>query len=116
MKEPKIKTKITPVRTPGGKSNALKFLDKYLIKDFDEYREGFFGGGSVGLYLMQFNKNATYWVNDLFYPVYCFWKMLYEKPNDMVEFIKDAKSQFVVPNGLIVKGTPSNSAKNGRKL
>ena len=116
MNEPKTKTKLTPVRYPGGKSNALKFLDDYLIKDFDEYREPFFGGGSVGLYLMQFNKKATYWINDLFYPVYCFWKTLYYKPDDMVEVISDFKKAFTVPNGEYKKGIASNSATNGRKL
>jgi DNA adenine methylase len=90
----KIKTKITCVRYPGGKSNALKFLDKHFIKDYKEYREPFFGGGSVGLYLMQFNKDATYHINDLFYPVYCFWKTLYNKPNEMVEFLLKKKKMY----------------------
>jgi DNA adenine methylase len=90
----KIKTKITPVRYPGGKSNALKFLNNYLPKDFEEYREPFFGGGSVGLYLMQTCKNATYHINDLFYPVYCFWKILYEDPTSMVEFLLKKKKLY----------------------
>lgn len=90
----KPKTKLTPVRFPGGKSNALKFLDAHLRKDFVSYREPFFGGGSVGLYLMQFNKEADYWINDLFYPVYCFWEVLYEQPYRMVDFLLHAKKQY----------------------
>ena len=111
-----MKTKLTPVRMPGGKSNALKFLDKYLIKDFAEYREPFFGGGSVGLYLMQFNKDADYWINDLFYPVYCFWKVLYEQPEKMSNWILKVKTQETVPNDIVVKGIPSKSAGLAREI
>lgn len=116
----KPKTKLTPVRYPGGKSNALKFLDVHLPKDFNEYREPFFGGGSVGLYLMQFNKTASYWINDKFYPVYCFWKTVYEHPEEMVHWLLSKRFvhtyQSKTPE-IIVKGTPSVSAeKTGRLL
>lgn len=110
------KTKLTPVRYPGGKSNALKFLDQYFIKDFQEYREPFFGGGSVGLYLMQFNKDADYWINDLYYPVYCFWRSIYERPEDMVKFLTDIKKQSTISTDTVVKGIPSKNAENGRNL
>lgn len=112
----KIKTKLTCVRYPGGKSNALKFLDPYLIKDFSNYYEPFFGGGSVGLYLMQFKKDASFWINDLFYPVYCFWKTLYEMPEEMVKCISEYKKKYTVKNDVLVKGTPSKSAINGKNL
>lgn len=114
-----IKTKVTPVRYPGGKSNALKFLKDYFPHDFKEYREPFFGGGSVGLYLMQLHKHTTYHINDLFYPVYCFWKTLYNEPERMINFIMETKNtyrhQSHVPE-IIEKGIPSKSAENGRVL
>ncbi len=112
----KVKTKVTPVRYPGGKSNALKFLDTHLIKDFSNYREPFFGGGSVGLYLMQINKDADYWINDLFYPVYCFWKTLYEDPDGMVTYIQTQKARCTEVGEIIKKGTPSQSATRGAVL
>src|SRR6185503_14494838 len=115
----KVKTKLTPIRYPGGKSNALKFLDKYLIKNFKEYKEPFFGGGSVGLYLMQFNKDANYWINDLEYPVYCFWKVLNEQPMTMANYILQKKDEYTVINhrhSSVVKGTPSIHAINGSNL
>lgn len=90
----KIKTKLTPVRYPGGKSNALKFLSQKFIYSFDEYREPFFGGGSVGLYLMQTCKSSTYKINDLFFPVYSFWKTVYESPNEMIKVILDEKNKY----------------------
>ncbi len=49
--------KKSPLRYPGGKSRAIKFLKDYFPKDFTEYREPFFGGGSVGLYLLQIRQN-----------------------------------------------------------
>jgi DNA adenine methylase len=113
---PQIKTKLTPIRFPGGKSNALKFLDKHLPKNFQEYREPFFGGGSVGLYLMQFNKDATYWINDLFYPVYCFWNVLHKHPDELVRTIFQFKRIYVIKDDVVTKGTPSKSAEFGREL
>jgi site-specific DNA-adenine methylase len=41
-----------PLRYPGGKSKALKFIAP-LIPNFEEYREPFLGGGSVFIYLKQ---------------------------------------------------------------
>ena len=112
----KIKTKNTPIRMPGGKSNALKFLDPYLKKEFTEYREPFFGGGSVALYLMQFNKNANYWINDLFYPLFCFWKTIFNSPHEMSAYILNIKTQYIVDNEIVIKGTPSKNAINGKQL
>jgi len=116
VKTNKIKTKLTCVRYPGGKSNALKFLSGHFPAKFEEYREPFFGGGSVGLYLMQTHKDADYWINDLFYPVYCFWKVLYEQPETLVNFILAHKATCTVEHDPVTKGTPSKSAVRGREL
>lgn len=119
-KKDKIKTKVTCVRYPGGKSNALKFLDNYLIKNFNEFRDPFVGGASVSLYLMQFNKHADYWINDLFYPVYCFWKTLYLESDDMVKYLLSKRLEYtyqISTPEIVTKGTPSASAeKTGRLL
>lgn len=117
-----MKTKLTPVRYPGGKSNALKHIDGYFLKDFKEYREPFFGGGSVGLYLMQSHPGKKFWVNDLFYPVYCFWKVLHEQPDMMVRKLQSIKAKYVIANDVVGQRTsdgkkiPSKSAENGRTL
>src|ERR1700686_1900727 len=104
------KTKISPCRFPGGKSNALKFLDPYFPKNFTEFREPFFGGGSVGLYLMQTHKDADYWINDLFYPVYCFWKVLNKQPIPMMNYILERREEYINRNEIRIKGIPSKSA------
>jgi DNA adenine methylase len=117
-----LKSKLTPVRYPGGKSNAIKHIDKYFLMNFKEYREPFFGGGSIGLYLMQMHPGKKFWVNDLFYPVYCFWKVLYEHPNQMVKKIQSIKAKYIVKDDNIVqrlpdgKRIPSKSAQAGREL
>ena len=65
----------TPLRYPGGKSRAIKFLSSHL-PTFESYREPFLGGGSMALYVTQTNPNAAVWVNDLYVPLYAFWKTL----------------------------------------
>lgn len=63
----------SPLRYPGGKSKAIKFLQQYIPKNFKEYREPFFGGGSVGFYVQQHYGNVRFLANDLNYELYCFW-------------------------------------------
>jgi DNA adenine methylase len=80
----------SPLRYPGGKSRAVKFLAKFFPK-YREFREPFFGGGSVLIYAMQHNFHAKYWANDINYDLYCFWKMLKEKPDEMIAEVRRIK-------------------------
>ncbi|TLD85064.1 DNA adenine methylase [Helicobacter sp. MIT 11-5569] len=86
----------SPLRYPGGKSRAIKFLQHYFPKDFKEYREPFFGGGSVGLHLAQCyrQKKTQFYANDLNYDVYCFWQTLKNQSNDLIAQIQTIKQQF----------------------
>ncbi|MBD5166258.1 MAG: DNA adenine methylase [Helicobacter sp.] len=92
----------SPLRYPGGKSRAIKFLKDYFPKDFKEYREPFFGGGSVGIYLAQIypHNRIKFFANDLNYDVYCFWQILKTQNNDLIQAIQDIKKNY----------------KNGREL
>ena len=92
----------SPLRYPGGKSRAIKFLKDYFPKDFKEYREPFFGGGSVGIYLVQIysHNEINFFANDLNYDVYCFWQILKTQNNDLIQAIQDIKKNY----------------KNGREL
>lgn len=57
------KTNSTLLRYPGGKFYALKFLKPFWEKiSHDEYREPFFGGGSV---FFAKPKSKLNWINDL---------------------------------------------------
>lgn len=86
----------SPLRYPGGKSRAIKILKQYFPTKFKEYREPFFGGGSVGLYLSQqnLNKNINFFANDLNYDVYCFWQILKIDSKNLIENIQSIKDNF----------------------
>ena len=86
----------SPLRYPGGKSRAIKFLKDYFPKDFKEYREPFFGGGSVGIYLAQIHnsKNIKFFANDLNYDLYCFWQVLKTQNNDLIQAIQNIKKDY----------------------
>lgn len=86
----------SPLRYPGGKSRALKFLAQFLPKDIDEFREPFFGGGSLGLYVAQnpqYSKAKIY-ANDLNYELFCFWQSLKNDCAGLISGILELKSRF----------------------
>lgn len=64
----------SPLRYPGGKSRAIQRIEPLLLKDFEEYREPFVGGGSVFIYLKQRRPDLKIWINDLNTELYLFWK------------------------------------------
>ena len=68
----------TPIRYPGGKSRALKKMDPYIpdLRDYDEYREPFLGGGSVAIHISKKYPDLRIWVNDLYEPLVNFWQNL----------------------------------------
>ena len=95
----------SPLRYPGGKSRALRFLKDFFPKDFKEYREPFFGGGSVGIYLFQelYQRDSIFcpkpyeikfFANDLNYNVYCFWQVLKVQNEEMINEIYQIKERF----------------------
>ena len=75
-----MKSLKTPLRYPGGKSRALSKLFQYIpdLKDFTEYREPFLGGGSVALEVSKRYPHLNIVVNDLYEPLYNFWRELQE--------------------------------------
>ncbi|MCX8055569.1 MAG: DNA adenine methylase [Ignavibacteria bacterium] len=83
----------TPLRYPGGKSKAIKYIAE-LIPDFIEYREPFVGGGSVFIYLKQRYPNKIFWINDLYKNLYYFWKYTQENPDKLISQIQQWKEFF----------------------
>ncbi|MEJ5244080.1 MAG: DNA adenine methylase [Bacteroidota bacterium] len=83
----------TPLRYPGGKSKAIKYIAE-LIPDFIEYREPFVGGGSVFIYLKQRYPNKLFWINDLYKNLYYFWKYTQENPDKLISQIQQWKEFF----------------------
>lgn len=74
----------SPLRYPGGKSRAVDLIST-LVPDYDEYREPFVGGGSVYVYLQQKYPQREYWINDLYVPLYKFWKTCKENLDAVIQ-------------------------------
>ena len=80
-----LKSLKTPLRYPGGKSRALSKLFQYIpnLKDYTEYRESFLGGGSVALEIGKRYPHLDIWVNDLYWPLYNFWRVLQDQSDEL---------------------------------
>ncbi len=84
----------SPLRYPGGKSRAIKFLAQFLPKDISEFREPFFGGGSLGLYVAQKHSGVKIYANDLNYELFCFWQSLQGDCERLISGILELKNRF----------------------
>ena len=53
-------------------------MDQYFpdLREYDEYREPFLGGGSVAIHVTKKYPTVKVWVNDLYEPLVNFWKVL----------------------------------------
>lgn len=83
----------TPLRYPGGKSRVAELLVD-LMPDFKEYREPFLGGGSVFLTAKQKRPDAKYWINDLYYDLWCFWTEAQADMGSLVDDIKKLREEY----------------------
>ena len=90
----------TPLRYPGGKSRAIKKMAPFfpLFKDYTEYREPFLGGGSVALYITQMYPHLDIWVNDLYEPLYNFWRELQDNGNEIKNELLQLKQRHIDPS------------------
>lgn len=93
-----MKSLKTPLRYPGGKSRATKFLLPKFPKDIKDYREPFIGGGSVAIEFTKQFPDVPVWVNDLYNPLYTFWSILQEQPQDLYECIRGYKEDYGTPD------------------
>jgi len=81
----------SPLRYPGGKSKALKWIVP-LIPYFDELREPFVGGGSVFVVTKQLFPSKKFWINDLNQDLYSFWKVVRDDIKKLVIDISKLKN------------------------
>ena len=95
-----MKSLKTPLRYPGGKSRACVKLAQYLpdMKQYKEFREPFLGGGSVALYMTKQYPHLDIWVNDLYGPLYNFWKELQHNGQAIAEQLKQYKIDNPTPD------------------
>jgi len=84
----------TCLRYPGGKSRACVKMDPYFpdLRNYDEFREPFLGGGSVAIYITKKCPYLDIWVNDLYEPLVNFWQQLQIFGTDLKDKLVDLKS------------------------
>ena len=88
-----MKSLKTPLRYPGGKSRACEKMGPYFpdLRNYDEFREPFLGGGSVAIYITKKYPNLDIWVNDLYEPLVNFWQQLQMFGYDLKSELVDLK-------------------------
>ena len=89
-----MKSLKTPLRYPGGKSRACVKMDPYFpdLRNYDEFREPFIGGGSVAIHITKKYPNLDIWVNDLYEPLVNFWQVLQTFSGDLRDTLSQEKS------------------------
>ena len=90
----------TPLRYPGGKSRACTKMDVYIpdLRDYKEYREPFLGGGSVAIHITKKYPHLDIWVNDLYEPLYNFWRVLQDDGYELYKRLQELKSRYPDPS------------------
>ena len=114
-----MKSLKTPLRYPGGKSRACTKMDPYFpdLRDYKEYREPFLGGGSVAIHITKKYPHLDVWVNDLYEPLYNFWKTLQDDCSSLRGQLQELKSKHPDPDSarelfLQAKDTVNDGTKS----
>ena len=89
-----LKSLKTALRYPGGKSRACVKMDPYFpdLRNYDEFREPFLGGGSVAIHITKKYPHLDIWVNDLYEPLVNFWQQLQMFGYDLKSELVDLKA------------------------
>ena len=95
-----MKSLKTPLRWPGGKSRACIKMNPYFpdLRNYDEFREPFLGGGSVAIHITKKYPNLKIWVNDLYEPLVNFWQQLQIFGIDLKDKLVDLKTSNNTPD------------------
>jgi DNA adenine methylase len=90
----------TCLRYPGGKSRAVAKMDPYFpdLRNYEEFREPFLGGGSVAIYVTKKYPGLNIWVNDLYEPLVNFWQQLQMFGHDLKSELVDCKLAYNTPD------------------
>jgi len=109
-----MKSLKTPLRYPGGKSRACVKMDPYFpdLRNYDEFREPFLGGGSVAIHITKKHPYLKIWVNDLYEPLVNFWQQLQMFGGDMKNILSDLKSEYNTPDKARVLFTDAKISVN----
>ena len=104
----------SPLRYPGGKSRALKQILPHIPVNISEFREPFVGGGSVFFAIRSLFASGiqSYWINDLNYDLYCFWKQTRDNGSSLVEALTDTHANTTNGRTLFEELTTSKDLLN----
>ena len=109
-----MKSLKTPLRYPGGKSRACEKMGPYFpdLRNYDEFREPFLGGGSVAIHITKKYPDLKIWVNDLYEPLVNFWQQLQMFGVDMKNTLAALKSEYNTPDKAKVLFTDAKVSVN----
>ena len=82
----------SPIGYPGGKFKALNDIMELVPYGIEDWREPFFGGGSVTIGFLQDIKSKDckrFIVGDLYTEMYKFWTGVQKNPNKVIELVKE---------------------------
>ena len=80
----------SPLRYPGGKTRAAKYILTFIPRDTQELCSPFLGGGSVELAVAA--RGTKVYGYDIFEPLECFWKCLKLDRNLLANFADDLRT------------------------
>jgi DNA adenine methylase len=74
-------------------------MDPYFpdLRNYDEFREPFLGGGSVAIHITKKYPSLDIWVNDLYEPLVNFWQQLQMFGNDLKDELSGYKLAYCTP-------------------
>jgi DNA adenine methylase len=75
-------------------------MDQYFpdLRNYEEFREPFLGGGSVAIHITKKYPSLDIWVNDLYEPLVNFWQQLQMFGEDLKDKLVDVKSKHNTPD------------------
>jgi len=92
------------LRYPGGKQRLVKDIYNKIPLEFTEYREPFFGGGSVFFYIKQQRSEVhNWWINDKFEPIANFWQQSANSSDQLTNIVNSLKQQYSTGKELHAK-------------
>jgi DNA adenine methylase len=92
----------SPLRYPGGKTRAVKIIEKYVQTYYPGCKKllsPFFGGGSFEIYLH--DQGWKVYGNDLFKPLYMFWKQT-QSVEGLDALVKSVRSKMPITKELFM--------------
>lgn len=97
------------IRYPGGKKKFLSHILKNLkvssdiFSDDMEYREPFFGAGSVGCEVLKRHLTSKLWINDFDKGIYAIWNSVLNDPKGLVDRIKSVQPSVELFDSVKIK-------------